>query len=42
MTFTWLVAMVATFFGRSSDDDYDYEEDHISAPPQQESGRKAS
>ena len=42
MAFTWLVAMVATFFGRSSDDGYDYEEEHISAPPRQESSRKAS
>jgi hypothetical protein len=42
MAFTWLVAVVATFFGGSSDDSYDYEEDHISAPPQQDSSRKAS
>ena len=42
MVFTWLVAMVATYFGRPSDDDYDYEEEHISAPPQHDSARKAS
>jgi hypothetical protein len=42
MAFTWLVAMVATFFGGSSDDGDDYEEDHVSAPPQSDSSRKAS
>ena len=42
MVFTWLVAMVATFFGRPSGDGYDYEEEHVSAPPQPESSRKAS
>jgi hypothetical protein len=42
MTFTWLVAVVATFFGGSSDEGYDYEEEHISAPPQPDSSRKAS
>jgi hypothetical protein len=42
MAFTWLVAVVATFFGSSSDDGYDYEEDHISVPPQPNSTRRAS
>ena len=42
MAFTWLVAVVATFFARPSDDGYDYEEDHVSAPPQSDSSRKAS
>ena len=40
MVFTWVVAACATYTEKPKDD-YDYEDDHSSAPPQKDSDKAA-